>query len=65
MAHHRHLNRIHQRRRRTTKTSSKLLRSNTSGEKGSQSFNKIVERQRFNSARTPKLVLHQPSRSNH
>jgi len=30
-----------------------------------QAFNKIIERQRLNYARTPKLVLHQPSRANH
>lgn len=65
LAHHRHLNRIHQRRRRSTKTSSKLIRSNTSSEKSNSTFNKLIERQRLNSARTPKLVLHQPARSNH
>ncbi|CAF0714651.1 unnamed protein product [Adineta steineri] len=64
VAHHRHLQRIHQRRRRSAKTSSKLmLTSNTDESK--QTFNKIIERQRLNYARTPKLVLHQPSRANH
>jgi hypothetical protein len=61
---HCHLNRIHQRRRRSTKKSSKLILTNNIDEP-KQAFNKIIERQRLNYARTPKLVLHQPSRSNH
>ncbi|CAF1084818.1 unnamed protein product [Rotaria sp. Silwood1] len=64
MAHHRHLHRIHQRRRRSVKTSSKLILSNNIDET-KQISNKIIERQRLNYVRTPKLILHQPSRSNH
>ncbi len=64
VAHHRHLHRIHQRRRRSTKTSSKIFLTNNIDE-SKQAFNKIIERQRLNYARAPKLVLHQPSRANH
>ncbi|CAF2787231.1 unnamed protein product [Rotaria sp. Silwood2] len=64
MAHHRHLHRMHQRRRRSVKTSSKLILTNSIDETKHTS-NKILERQRLNHARTPKLFLHQPSRSNH
>ncbi|CAF1076065.1 unnamed protein product [Adineta ricciae] len=65
IAHHRHLQRIHQRRRRRSgKTSSKLTLTNQIDE-SKQTYNKIIERQRLNYARTPKLVLHQPSRANH
>lgn len=64
MAHQRHLNRIHQRRRRSVKTSTKLILSNTMDESKLTS-NKVIERQRVNCVRTPKFVLHQPSRSNH
>jgi hypothetical protein len=62
VAHHRHLNRIH--RRRSTRNSSKLTLTNNN-DKPNQTVNKTIERQRLNYARTPKLVLHQPSRSNH
>jgi hypothetical protein len=66
VAHHRHLNRIHQRRRRSTRNSSKLILSTINNDKPNQAaFNKLIERQRLNHARMPKLVLHQPSRSNH
>ncbi|CAF0752770.1 unnamed protein product [Rotaria sordida] len=66
MAHQRHLHRIHQqRRRRSAKTSSKLILTNNIDETTKQTSNKIIERQRLNYARTPKLILHQPSRSNH
>jgi len=65
VAHHRHLNRIHQRRRRATKNSSRLILTNNNSDKPNQTYNKIIERQRLNYARTPKLVLHQPARSNH
>jgi len=65
IAHHRHLNRIRQRRRRTTKSSSKFILANNNNDKPNQTHNKIIERQRLNYARTPKYVLHQPSRSNH
>jgi hypothetical protein len=64
VAHHRHLHRIHQRRRRSTKTSSKIFLTNNIDE-SKQAFNKIIERQRLNYARAPKLVLHQPSSANH
>jgi len=77
-AHQRHLQRIHQRRRRAqpTKTSSKLVLTNnnnnnisgvaTNIDESKLTSNKMIERQRcFTHARTPKLVLHQPCRSNH
>lgn len=64
LAHHRHLQRIHQRRRRSGKTSAKLTLANQIDD-AKQPYNKIIERQRLNYARTPKLVLHQPSRANH
>ncbi|UJR31689.1 hypothetical protein I4U23_019170 [Adineta vaga] len=64
IAHHRHLQRIHQRRRRSGKTSSKLTLTNQIDE-SKQTYNKIIERQRLNYSRTPKLVLQQPSRANH
>jgi len=65
VAHHRHLHRIHQRRRRrSVKTSSKLTLTNNVDEQ-KQTINKKIERQRLNYARAPKFVLHQPSRSNH
>ncbi|CAF4400240.1 unnamed protein product [Rotaria socialis] len=67
MAHQRHLHRTHQqqrRRQRSVKASSKLILANNIDET-KQPSNKVIERQRFNYARTPKIILHQPSRSNH
>jgi hypothetical protein len=61
VAHHRHLNRLHQRRKRSNKSSSKLILANNIDEP-KQVLNKSLERQRLNHSR----VLHQSSsRSNH
>lgn len=57
MEQNRHNHRFHQRRKRSLKSSNH--------EKSNQAINKFLERQRLNSARTPKFKLHQPSRSSH
>jgi hypothetical protein len=63
VAHHRHLHRLHQRRKRTNKTSSKLILTNSTDE-SKQVLNKNLERQRLNNTRTPKNLLQQSSRTN-
>jgi len=61
VAHHRHLHRLHHRRKRSNKTTSKLTLTNNIDE-SKQVLNKNLERQRL---RTSKILLQQPSRSNH
>lgn len=64
-AHQRHLQRIHQRRRRPAKASSKLAQTNNIDEARLNNVNKMCDRQRITLGRSQKLVLHQPFRSNH
>jgi len=65
VAHHRHLHRLHQRRKRSNKasSSSKLILT-TSIDDPKQVSNKTIERQRVNLTRTPKILLSQQSRLN-
>ncbi|CAF1151720.1 unnamed protein product [Adineta ricciae] len=60
IGHQRYLNRLHQRRKRSTKPS-----SSTSNDDSKQLINKAIERQRLNHARSPKILFQQSSRLIH
>ncbi|CAF3486656.1 unnamed protein product [Rotaria socialis] len=63
-AHHRHLQRLHQRRKRTNKSASKLAVPNTVDEQPKQEFNENVELKPLNYTNTAKIFLQPPSHTN-
>ncbi|CAF3924517.1 unnamed protein product [Adineta steineri] len=65
VAHHRHLHRLHQRRKRSNKSSTSKLVLTNNVDDSKQVSNKSIERQRLNHTRTSKILLQQPSRLHH
>ncbi|CAF2019205.1 unnamed protein product [Rotaria magnacalcarata] len=63
-AHHRHLQRLHQRRKRTNKSTSKLAVPNTVDEQPKQEFNENIELKPLNYTNTAKIFLQPSSHSN-